>query len=121
MRSLALMPCSAIERTLVKERTCREVVGNTMEFNSRVVVVGASAGGVEALMNFVRALPRDLDAAVLVCLHINANSPSALPAILTRLNTLPAAYPMTGQKVQPGRIYIAAPDYHILLPDYPIT
>lgn len=81
----------------------------------KVVVVGASAGGVEALMNLVSSLPGDLDAPVFVCLHVNASTRSALPQILTRLNRLPATYPLPGQKVQPGKIYVAPPDQHMLL------
>jgi two-component system chemotaxis response regulator CheB len=85
--------------------------------NWKVVVIGASAGGVEALMNVVSALPRDLDAPVFVCLHISAGARSALPQILSRLNSLPAAYPADGQRIQPGRIYVAPPDHHMLLRD----
>jgi two-component system, chemotaxis family, protein-glutamate methylesterase/glutaminase len=81
------------------------------------IVVGASAGGVEALISLISALPRDLEAPVFVCLHVSASARSALPNILTRLNSMPAAYPIHGQRIQPGRIYIAPPDHHMLLHD----
>jgi two-component system, chemotaxis family, protein-glutamate methylesterase/glutaminase len=81
------------------------------------VVIGASAGGVEALISLVSSLPCDLEAAVFVCLHMSASAGSALPHILSRLNTLPAGYPMDGQRIQPGRIYVAPPDHHMVIND----
>jgi two-component system chemotaxis response regulator CheB len=82
---------------------------------SRLVVVGASAGGVEALSRFVESLPSDLDAAVMVVLHLSATARSVLPQILSRSQTLGATYPKNGQKIQPGRIYVAPPDHHLLV------
>ncbi|MBE9157594.1 chemotaxis protein CheB [Nodosilinea sp. LEGE 06152] len=78
-----------------------------------VVVIGASAGGVEALAQLVEQLPPDLDAAVFVTVHFPSYSVSFLPDILNRFNTLPALHPQDGEKIQPGRIYIAPPDYHL--------
>ncbi|MBE9110800.1 chemotaxis protein CheB [Nodosilinea sp. LEGE 07298] len=78
-----------------------------------VVVIGASAGGVEALTQLVEQLPSDLDAAVFVTVHFPSYGVSFLPEILNRLNTLPAAHPENGEEIRPGRIYIAPPDYHL--------
>jgi two-component system chemotaxis response regulator CheB len=61
------------------------------------------------------ALPRDLPAAVLVVHHFPANSVSALPSILSRAGPLPAAHAVHDQKIQPGRIYVAPPDRHMLV------
>jgi two-component system chemotaxis response regulator CheB len=80
-----------------------------------VVVVGFSAGGVEAMVRLVAGLPRDLPAAVFVVHHFPANSVSALPSILTRAGALPAVHAVHDQEVQPGRVYIAPPDRHMLL------
>ncbi len=80
-----------------------------------IIVVGASAGGVEALMQLVRRLPADLPAAVFVVLHLPAHSPSLLPQILERNGPLPALHPADGQAIEAGRIYIAPPDFHLLL------
>ncbi len=82
-----------------------------------IVVVGASAGGVEALVKLVRALPASLPAAVFVVLHIPPQSPSMLPTILSRSGQLPALHPTDGTRFEHGRIYIAPPDHHILLED----
>jgi two-component system chemotaxis response regulator CheB len=86
-----------------------------MANNWSPIVIGASAGGVEALLDLVSALPGDLDAPVFVCLHISAGARGALPQILTRLNRLPASYPANGQRIQPGKIYISPPDHHMMI------
>jgi two-component system, chemotaxis family, protein-glutamate methylesterase/glutaminase len=82
-----------------------------------IVVVGASAGGVEALSQLAAVLPGDLDAAVFVVLHISAESPSALPAILARRGRLPACHARHGDPIEHGRIYVAPPDHHLLVGD----
>ncbi len=82
-----------------------------------IVVVGASAGGVEALTELVRQLPADLPAAVFVVLHVPADGTSVLPQILTRRGPLPAEHPRDGAPIRPGRIYVAPPNRHLLLKD----
>jgi two-component system chemotaxis response regulator CheB len=80
-----------------------------------VVVVGASAGGVEALRTMVAGLPADLRASVLVVLHMPAGGTSALPAILNRVGTLPATVARNGEPLEYGRIYVSRPDHHLLV------
>jgi len=80
-----------------------------------IIVIGASAGGVEALQMLVRALPADLPAAVFVVLHTYPRTRSLLPEILTRAGPLPAAHPEHGQLIQLGMIYVALPDQHLLI------
>ncbi len=82
-----------------------------------IIVVGASAGGVEALMQLVRHLPADLPAAVFVVLHLPEHGSSVLPSILNRAGTLPAAHPHDDQLIEPGRVYVAPPDLHMVLKD----
>jgi two-component system chemotaxis response regulator CheB len=85
--------------------------------NRDLVVVGASAGGVEALIRVVSELPADLPAAILVVLHVPADSSSNLPAILARAGPLPTAHARDGEPIEPGRILIAPPDRHLLVQD----
>ena len=77
-----------------------------------VVVIGASAGGVEAISTIVAGLPRDLRAAVLVVLHVSRGR-SVLPDILSRVGPLPAAHPRDGDTLHIGRIYVAPPAHHM--------
>ncbi len=77
--------------------------------------MGASAGGVEALQRLISLLPRDLPASVFVVLHLAPWAKSELPHILNYNGNLPALHPRSGQLIQPGRVYIAPPDYHMLL------
>src|ERR1700682_3872740 len=82
-----------------------------------IVVVGASAGGVQALAALVRGLPPDLGASVLVVLHLPAKCNSTLPQILTSAGPLPARHGENGDVIRPNRIYVARPDHHLLVHD----
>lgn len=89
----------------------REVVAPERE----VVVIGASAGGVDALVTLAQALPDDFPAALLVVLHVSPRGTSVLPHILARAGNLPAAHAVDGEKITPGKIIVAPPDHHLLV------
>lgn len=80
-----------------------------------VIVIGASAGGVEALQDLARHLPADLPAAVFVVLHISARSRSFLPEILARAGPLLARHAEDAAIIEYGQIYVAPPDYHLVI------
>lgn len=80
-----------------------------------VIVVGASAGGVEALKALVAGLPPDFPAAVLIVLHMAPSSPSVLPSLLQRCTALPVAFGQDGEPVESGRVYVAPPDRHLVV------
>jgi two-component system chemotaxis response regulator CheB len=80
-----------------------------------MVVIGASAGGLEMLLSVVAALPADLSAAVLVVLHIPAHTPTKLEQILARVSRLPVVSPNDGDAIMPGRIYVPVTDRHLLV------
>lgn len=80
-----------------------------------IITVGASAGGVEVLGTLVAGLPADFPASVFVVLHVPSHSGSMLPQILSRRGPLPASHAEDGQAIEPGRIYVAPPDQHLLI------
>jgi two-component system chemotaxis response regulator CheB len=80
-----------------------------------IVVVGASAGGVEALSALFSDLPLEIPIAFFVVLHVPRHGQSRLPSILERTGRLPAEHPHDGQKIEPGRVYVAPPDFHLIV------
>jgi two-component system, chemotaxis family, protein-glutamate methylesterase/glutaminase len=82
-----------------------------------LIVVGASAGGVEALCQLVSRLPGDLPAAILVVLHVSSDRPSVLPRILSSAGPLPATHAKGGERPNPGHVYVAPPGHHLLVHD----
>jgi two-component system, chemotaxis family, protein-glutamate methylesterase/glutaminase len=95
----------------------RDVPGNGQSIGHGVIVIGASAGGVEALRRVVSGLPADLGSAVFVVLHLPPGGTSVLPAILRRAGDLPASHAIDGEDVEAARIYVAPPDNHMLVED----
>jgi len=80
-----------------------------------IIVVGASAGGINALKEFVRFLPADFKGSVFVVLHIPAYTETYLPHILSKAGPLKAEIPKDGETIEPGKIYVAPNDHHMLL------
>lgn len=80
-----------------------------------IVVIGASAGGVEAVTQLVQQLPNNLPAALLVVLHLPSNGFSVLPQILSRAGALPALHPADRTPIEPGQIYVAPPNRHLVV------
>ena len=80
-----------------------------------VVVVGASAGGVDALIRLVAAIPANLPAAVLVVLHLSPRGRSNLAAILDRSGPLDAVEAADGAPLETGQIICARPDHHLVV------
>lgn len=84
-------------------------------FRQRVIVIGASAGGVETLTALVRQIPPGLPAAVFVVIHFPSHATSVLPVILSRAGPLQALHPRNGEPIESGKIYVAPPNWHLLL------
>ncbi len=80
-----------------------------------IIVIGTSAGGLKALGMVLGALPSTLNAALFIVQHLAADKPSILPQILTDVGVLPASHPIDGESIQTGHIYVAPPDYHLLV------
>jgi two-component system, chemotaxis family, protein-glutamate methylesterase/glutaminase len=83
-----------------------------------LVAIGASWGGLDALRTILRGLPASLDAAVVVAQHRAASShPTALRDLLTRVTALKVCDADDKAELRHGSVYIAAPDYHVLIED----
>jgi two-component system chemotaxis response regulator CheB len=81
-----------------------------------MVVVGASAGGMEALTALVSRVPHDLQASIFVVWHMAPDSLySGLPRMLERVGPLTARLAEDRERIEAGRIYVAPPDHHLLL------
>lgn len=80
-----------------------------------VIVIGASAGGMEVLLHLASELPANLPAAIFIVLHTSPEVPSALPELLSKRGPLPAHHPTHDEEIRVGHIYVAPPDNHLLL------
>src|SRR3954470_5351842 len=80
-----------------------------------IIVIGASAGGVDALQRLCASLPADLPAAVFIAQHLSPTARSMLPLLLNRAGPLPAVLPADGDTIEAGKIYVAGPDHHMLV------
>jgi two-component system chemotaxis response regulator CheB len=80
-----------------------------------LIVIGASAGGVQALRSVVERLPADLPASVLIVLHLAPDGSSALAGILGNAGKLPTTSASHGAIIEPGHVYVAPPDHHLLV------
>lgn len=81
--------------------------------NRDVIVMGASAGGVEALQSLVSSLPANIPASIFIVLHLPTHFDSNLPQILSKAGPLPVVHGMEDQLFEPGHIYIAPPNCHM--------
>jgi two-component system chemotaxis response regulator CheB len=81
-----------------------------------LVAIGASWGGLEAVREILRALPADLDASVVVAQHRSPEShPTALRDLLGAATRLSVCEAGDKDALEPGKVYVAAPDYHLLV------
>ena len=82
-----------------------------------IIAIGASAGGVEVFGEVVAGLPADLNAAVFIVVHIGngLDGRSLLPELLSASGPVAAVHPSDGDPIRTGQIYVAVPDYHMVL------
>ena len=81
----------------------------------KVVVIGASAGGVSALAKIISSLPKDLPAAILIVQHIKADRTTQLPEYFNRHSHLPVHLAEDGMLLKVGTVYIAEPGKHLIV------
>jgi two-component system, chemotaxis family, protein-glutamate methylesterase/glutaminase len=81
----------------------------------RVIGIGASAGGLEPMLQVLAALPEDFPHALLVVLHVSARSHSLLAEILDRRCSLRVLAARDGMPIRAGHAYVAPPDRHLTM------
>lgn len=79
-----------------------------------IIVIGASSGGVRLLLDLAAALPVPVPASILLAQHIGTH-PSLLPQLLRQRGGNPAMHARSGLSIEPGHIYVAPPDHHMLV------
>ncbi|MEZ4525544.1 MAG: chemotaxis protein CheB [Desulfobacterales bacterium] len=85
----------------------------------RIIAIGASAGGPQAIAEILSALPARLPAAVLIVQHVNREFSAGLAGWLARQTALPVSIAAEGQKPEKGRVYMAGTDEHLIVkPDF---
>jgi two-component system, chemotaxis family, protein-glutamate methylesterase/glutaminase len=82
---------------------------------SRIVAIGTSSGGLEALRGLLGTFPVEFPAPVCIVMHMAAESPGVLPALLNRSTALEVRYAADGDPLQAGHVYVAPPDRHLLV------
>lgn len=92
------------------------VRGDQMD-RKNIVVVGASAGGFEALKTLISGLPANLQASIFVVWHIAPDIRGVLPRTLNKVGALYAQHAVDREPIKAGRIYVAPPDRHMLVDD----
>lgn len=85
--------------------------------DKKIIVIGGSAGSLDALKLLASGLSPVLPAALFVVMHIPASRKSELPDILNKSGPLRATHPQQRQRIEPGHIYVAPPDYHMVIKD----
>jgi two-component system, chemotaxis family, protein-glutamate methylesterase/glutaminase len=83
--------------------------------NQDIIVIGTSYGGVNALKKLVSYLPADLAASIFIAIHHTPSAKTILHEILTKEGKLPAVLPENGTRFQSGTIYVARPNFHLLV------
>lgn len=81
----------------------------------QAVVIGASAGGVEALLTLLSGLPKDFAAPIFIVIHLPATGPNSIVSLLGKKCALPVKEAEDKETIVPGTVYIAPPDYHLFV------
>lgn len=81
----------------------------------KIIVIGGSAGSIRSLKKITSNLSTDMDAAIFVVIHVPPDKTSSLPTIINQDCPLPASHAENNQIIEPGNIYVAVPDHHMLI------
>lgn len=82
---------------------------------SDIIVIGASAGGFDAIKEIIRNLPTDLPVSIFIVWHMGPDVKGILPDVLNKLGTIKASNALDGEAIMANHIYVAPPDHHLLV------
>lgn len=85
------------------------------KFIRRIIVIGASTGGPDALKKIMKDLPADFETPIFIVWHMSAAMNGVLPQILNDKNTARVAHARDGEQIRLNRIYVAPPDKHLII------
>jgi two-component system chemotaxis response regulator CheB len=102
------------ENNLPIETDTKTGNGNITD-DQKIIVIGASSGGFEALKKIVQSLPKDFNASIFIVWHMSPDIRGILPQVFNRFDTVYAAHAYDKELIKPNRIYIAPPDHHLLV------
>lgn len=86
-----------------------------MNAGTDLIVIGGSAGAIGVLRDLLAGLPAGFRAAAAVVIHLPADGPALLPEVLAPHSQLPMKFAEDKERIEPGMIYFAVPDYHLLV------
>lgn len=85
--------------------------------DKRIIVIGASTGGLDAIKRLITDLPPDFDIPIFIVWHMGTEGQGVMPSVLNKLNKIYAAHAVDGETIMQNRIYVAPPDHHLLIED----
>lgn len=97
----------------MQSKTLTENSHEPVSRSVKLVAVAASAGGIPALKEVLRGLPPDLNAPVLILLHLSPRYKSQLATVLTGSANFPVMDAVEGAMPEPAHAYVALPDQHL--------
>jgi two-component system chemotaxis response regulator CheB len=100
----------------IEEKKERE--HSNLSSGQRIIVMGASSGGFEALKTIVKNLPPDFNTPIFIAWHMSPDIHGIMPQVLNRVNKIYAAQANDNEPIKPNRIYVARPDHHLLIRDH---
>src|SRR5215471_17009066 len=105
-----------LEHNLHPERN-KESENGDLKPGQRIIVMGASTGGFEAIKKIVKGLPPDFDTPILIVWHMSPDIHGVMPQVLNKMNKIYAAHANDNEPIRRNRIYVARPDHHLLIRD----
>jgi two-component system chemotaxis response regulator CheB len=83
--------------------------------NRNIIVIGASAGGFNAIQGLIKELPPDFNASIFIVWHMAPDVTGILPRVINKQQTMPAFHPKDREPIAAGRVYVAPPDHHMII------